>query len=93
LGIDADILEYSENEDRLSMKINSVDLFTVKRSKKVVEILFSGAIVYIESIGGISYKEYVMKSEHEEGTYRLELYVLLSGTGHQILLRLTFFRD
>lgn len=61
LGINAAILACSENEDRLSIKINSVDLFTVKRSKKVAEILFSGAAVFIESIGGITYKEYVYK--------------------------------
>lgn len=59
LGVNADILAYSENEDSLSIKIGSVDLFTVKRCKKVVETLFSCATVSIENIGGISYREYV----------------------------------
>ncbi len=61
LGIDALILHYDENERHLSIEISTVELFTVKRSKKVIETLFSGSAVAIESIGGISYKEYMYK--------------------------------
>ena len=59
LCINALTLDYDENERYLSIEIKMVELFTVKRCKKVIETLFPGAEAAIESIGGISYKEYM----------------------------------
>lgn len=61
LGIDVLILHFDEIERYLSIEIKTVELFTVKRCKKVIETLFSGSAVTIESIGEISYKEYLYK--------------------------------
>lgn len=59
LGINAAILDYGESEAFFSLEINTVDLFTVKRCKKVIETLFSGSVASIDNIGGMPYKEYM----------------------------------
>ncbi|KUO74273.1 MAG: hypothetical protein APF77_08865 [Clostridia bacterium BRH_c25] len=61
LSINALILHVDENERLLSIQINTVKLFTVKRCKKIIETLFPSSTVSIKSIGGISYKEYMYK--------------------------------
>lgn len=61
LGIDASILHLDENQKQFSVEIKTVRLITVKRCRKAIETMFAGVTAVIESIGGISYKEYLYK--------------------------------
>lgn len=59
LGINAAFLDCNEDGSFILIEIKSVELFTIKRCKKVIETLYLGSDASIESIGGIAYKEYV----------------------------------